>query len=92
MKRFHLFTLACFAIATLFYALSWMPGAIGLGILGAVFEIVGWVNLFFGDQKTRNDAQPTADPSAGFARVRDDKAQWRCLRDARCGCCGPMWA
>ena len=51
MKRFHLFTLACFAIATLFYALSWMPGAIGLGILGAVFEIVGWVNVFFGDQK-----------------------------------------
>lgn len=51
MKRFHLFTLVCFAIATLLYALSWMPGAIGFGILGTVFEIVGWVNVFFGDQK-----------------------------------------
>lgn len=51
MKRFHLFTLACFAIATLLYALSWIPGAIGFGILGAVFEIVAWVSLFSDDRK-----------------------------------------
>lgn len=50
MQRFHLFTLACFAIATLLYALSWMPGAIGFGILGALFEIVGWVSLFSDDR------------------------------------------
>lgn len=51
MQRFHFFTLACFAIATLLYALSWMPGAIGFGILGAVFEIVAWVSLFSDDRK-----------------------------------------
>ena len=51
MKRFHRFTLACFAIAMLLYAVAWMPGAIGFGVLGAVFEIVGWLNLFSEDRK-----------------------------------------
>lgn len=51
MKRFHLFTLACFAIATLLYAVAWMPGAVGFGVLGFLFEIVGWVNLFLGRKK-----------------------------------------
>ena len=51
MKGFHRFTLACFATAMLLYAVAWMPGAIGFGVLGAVFEIVGWLNLFSEDRK-----------------------------------------
>jgi len=51
MKRFRLFTLVCFAIAMLLYAVAWMPGAIGLAVLGFVFEIVGWANLLFGQKK-----------------------------------------
>ena len=53
MKRFHRFTLACFAIAMLLYAVAWMPGAVGFGVLGVVFEIVGWVSLFSDHRKAR---------------------------------------
>jgi asparagine N-glycosylation enzyme membrane subunit Stt3 len=50
MKRFRLFTLVCFAIAMLLYAVAWLPGAIGFGVLGAVFEIVGWWDLLSADR------------------------------------------
>jgi asparagine N-glycosylation enzyme membrane subunit Stt3 len=50
MKRLRLFALACFAIAMLLYAAAWMPGAIGFGVLGLVFEIVGWWDLFSADR------------------------------------------
>lgn len=53
MKRFHRFTLVCFAIAMLLYAVAWMPGAIGFGVFGVVFEIVGWVSLFPDHRKAR---------------------------------------
>lgn len=51
MKHLRLFTLVCFAIAMLLYAAAWMPGAIGFAVLGFVFEIVGWANLFLGQRK-----------------------------------------
>lgn len=51
MKPIRFFTLACFAIAMLLYAVAWMPAAIGFGVLGFVFEIVGWLNLFSEDRK-----------------------------------------
>ena len=51
MKRLSPFTLACFTTAMLLYAVAWMPGAIGFGVLGVVFEIVGWLNLFSEDRK-----------------------------------------
>lgn len=51
MKRIRLFTLACFAIAMLLYAVAWMPGAIGFAVIGFIFEIVGWANLFLDQRK-----------------------------------------
>ena len=51
MTRIRLFTLACFAIAMLLYPVAWMPGAIGFAVLGLIFEVVGWADLFLGERK-----------------------------------------
>ena len=45
MKPLHLGALACFAIALLFYVLSWAPGLAGFVLLGGLFELAAWVEL-----------------------------------------------
>jgi hypothetical protein len=45
MKGFHVGALICFGIAFLFYFLSWRPGAIGLAVIGFIFEIAAWVQV-----------------------------------------------
>lgn len=58
MKRLHAGAIVCFSIALAFYFAAWFPGAIGLGVLGMVFEVVAWVFVFLGP----DDAQPSHRP------------------------------
>ena len=51
MRNFHIGAITCFALAFLLYGLSWLPGAIGLGIFGGVFEIAAWVQVVNSDLK-----------------------------------------
>lgn len=43
MSRLHLGGLICFGLAFLLYLASSIPGAILLGVLGAIFEVAGWI-------------------------------------------------
>jgi len=47
----------CFVVAIVMYGISWLPGAIGLGLLGACFELAAWIQMFAntdGDELRRN--------------------------------------
>jgi hypothetical protein len=47
MKRIHIAALACFAIAILFYCVGINSQmAAGFMIIGGVFELAGWKNIF----------------------------------------------
>jgi len=53
----HTGALICFVVAIVLYGVSWLPGAIGLGLLGACFELAAWIQLFAntdGDKPHRN--------------------------------------
>jgi hypothetical protein len=52
--RIHVIALSLFCIAIVFYAASWLPGAIAFGIVGLVFEIGAWCTIFIQD-----DAKPS---------------------------------
>ncbi len=45
MKHVHASAIACFAVAFVFYLLSWIPGAFALVILGVAFEIAAWAQM-----------------------------------------------
>ena len=53
VKPLHIGALVCFAGAIACYALTWIPGLIGFGFIGVVFEIVGWANLFSQQREKR---------------------------------------
>ncbi len=36
----------CFLAAIILYAMSAIPGGVALLLLGIVFELLGWLNLF----------------------------------------------
>ena len=42
----HAGAIICFVVAIVLYGVSWLPGAIGLGLLGACFELAAWIQLF----------------------------------------------
>ena len=48
MKRLHIGALVCFCFALLFYFLSWAPGMWGIAIVGVVFELAAWAQVFAG--------------------------------------------
>ena len=56
MKAVHAGALICFAIAMACYALTWVPGWVGFGVVGAIFELVAWVKLFSGKNPEVNDS------------------------------------
>ena len=41
----HLITALCLIVALVLYAVGWTGGAIGLMILGAIFELAFWIRL-----------------------------------------------
>jgi asparagine N-glycosylation enzyme membrane subunit Stt3 len=58
MKRLHAGAFVCFALATLFYLAAWLPGAIGLGVIGVFFEIGAWVFVFLGPDDAESSHKP----------------------------------
>ena len=47
MKNIHIAALACFAVAGLFYYIAATSALTApLVVLGGIFEIAGWANLF----------------------------------------------
>lgn len=48
MRLHRKVTLGCFAVATVFYLLAWVPVAEALAVLGVIIELAGWVVLIFG--------------------------------------------
>ena len=52
MRLFHLGALVCFGLALVCYFVSWAPGAWGVGIVGALFEVAAWVQVFAGPDRT----------------------------------------
>jgi len=58
--KMHIGALVCFLLATVFYLSASLPGAIGLGILGVVFELAAWV-LVLKSERTRAPSSITGD-------------------------------
>jgi hypothetical protein len=42
MKSMHAGAALCFFLAMACYFASWVPGALGLGFVGILFEIAAW--------------------------------------------------
>jgi hypothetical protein len=51
----HLGAIACFLLASAFYACAWSRVAYGLAIFGVFFEIVAWVVLMAADKKQESN-------------------------------------
>jgi hypothetical protein len=58
MKRLHAGAIVCFALAMLFYLAAWLPGAIGLALIGVFFEIGAWVFVFLGPDEAESSHRP----------------------------------
>jgi len=48
MKRLHVGALVCFALALLFYVISWVPALWAIVVLGVLFEAAAWLLVWFG--------------------------------------------
>jgi hypothetical protein len=64
MRKLHVVALSCFALAFLFYFASWLPGALGIGMLGIVFEVAGWVALLRAQNRKPTAVIPSQYPQA----------------------------
>ncbi len=54
MKCFHTGALVCFALAFLFYLISWLPGVWGLVAVGVLFEVAAWVFVWLGPEEEQH--------------------------------------
>lgn len=54
MKRVHGGAAVCFAVALLFYLISWHPLAWGAAVIALLLEVAGWILFWNGPDDEEN--------------------------------------